>query len=179
MFPSVQSNEPAPDQTHGSATRSNNPQEWRGADTPAGCQGDDRRQDGRDQPGDRMRPLRRTEPRHRLINPSRRVMPDAAMNAPAARRCPRVLSVAMKVATRCKPPRRSQQPDVDLFFFVATPEIERPNMSGWRNPRGPSRQPSAAINISMSQTTPMQTDPKSSSSVRLTQCGSPAAAAHP
>ncbi len=50
-------------------------------------------------------------------------MPDAAIVAPTARRCPSVDSRPDERGDLSKQPRRSQQPDVHVFFLVATSEI--------------------------------------------------------
>ena len=60
------------------------------------------------------------------MNPGPRVVPDAATGAPTARRCPTVASRSDKRGDLPNQPRRSQQPDVDVFVFVATLEIGMP-----------------------------------------------------
>ena len=54
------------------------------------------------------------------------MVPDAATVAPTARRCPTVASRSDERGNLPNQPRRSQQPDVDVFFFVATLEIGMP-----------------------------------------------------
>ena len=65
----------------------------------------------------------RTRAAQPMNGPRPRLVPDAAIVVLAARRCP---SVARRPDERDhlpKKPRRSQQPDVDVFSFVAAPEI--------------------------------------------------------
>ena len=57
------------------------------------------------------------------MDPSPRMMPDSAIGAPTARRCPSVASRPDERGDVPKQPRRSQQPDVHVLFLVATPEI--------------------------------------------------------
>ena len=57
------------------------------------------------------------------MDPGPRVVPNSAIVAPTARRCPSVASRPDDRGDQPKQPRRSQQPDVHVFFLVATPEI--------------------------------------------------------
>ena len=59
-----------------------------------------------------------------MNDPGPRVVTDAAIAAPAVRRCPQVARRPDDRGDLHKQLRRSQQPDVDVFFFVARPETE-------------------------------------------------------
>ena len=58
-----------------------------------------------------------------MNNPSREWCPDVAIGAPTARRCPTVASRPDERGDLPKQARASQQPDADVFFFVAATEI--------------------------------------------------------
>ena len=60
------------------------------------------------------------------MHPGPRLVPDAAIGAPTARRCPSVASRRGERDDLPNQPRRPQQPDVEVFFFVATLEIGMP-----------------------------------------------------
>ena len=60
------------------------------------------------------------------MNPDPRMVPNAVTGAPTARRCPSVASRRDERGDLLNQPRRSQEPDVDVFSFVATIEIGLP-----------------------------------------------------
>ena len=80
------------------------------------------------------------------MDPGPRVVPDTAIGAPAARRCPSVVSRRGERDDLPNQPRRSQQPDLDVLFFVATPEVGASECVRLVRPREPSKKRGVTMN---------------------------------